>query len=104
MAYDDTPLYQQNKDAQKAQVVRGGLSYLYPTATHPSPIYSWYWREYDKRSKGQQNEIDENEIKAAAKGVKNKWHARYWSDPKKFQPIIENRSYDWNEIINYCVK
>ena len=77
---------------------------MYPSADYPSPTLSWYIREDAKREKGLQNEIDEAEIRAAAKGVKNKWHKRYWDNPEKFWPVINFDPYDWNEIIGYYVK
>lgn len=78
--------------------------YMYPTADYPSPTLSWHLRESEKRSKGLDNELDHADIRAAARGVKNKWYERYQSDPKRFQGIVQGKSYDWNEIVNYCVK
>ena len=67
------------------------------TASH---LYLWYHEENAKRRKGLQNEIDINEIKAAAKGVKNVWYERVKNNHQLYVPVIENRSFDWEAAKN----
>ena len=69
-----------------------------PSGT-PSEIYSWFFREDAKRQKGLKNEIDIAEIKAAAKGVRNRWYKRYHFMPEKFKPVLEGKEYNWSEIM-----
>lgn len=47
-----------------------------------SYLKGWWFREDAKRQKGELNEIDANEIKAASTGVKNKWLLTAKEDPK----------------------
>lgn len=94
--YDDTPLYEINKYApiQAKENAQSDLGYVQApkhkwwngktssAAYAPSPLYSWYHTEDAKRSKGELNEIDMNEINAATKGAKNIW----------LKAVIDNKS------------
>jgi hypothetical protein len=53
----------------------------------PSQLHLWYEQENIKRSQGLLNEIDVNEIKAAQKGVKNKWFSKVITHPQLFSDV-----------------
>ena len=72
MAYDDRPMYEINNQAtprKKAEPKRGCKS-----ASTPSPVYCWLEEENKKKREGKFNEIDKNEMQAALRGARNKWH------------------------------
>ncbi len=103
--YDDTPFYIKNAQPKsEGQSIhtshRHGTSVKSDCSeTKPSHLQLWYEQENRKRRAGLKNEIDINEIRAAAKGVRNKWTDRVAKHPKVFQPVIEGTYYDWQEIM-----
>lgn len=70
------------------------------TCHTPSPLYIWYQEENAKRTKGERNEIDENEIIQAAKGVRNRWYERVTKNPNLYIPVLENKCCDWEAMKN----
>ena len=92
----EKPKMETRQRAQWANEIKLGVRSAY----QPSPIYIWYHEENAKRMKGEQNEIDINEIVAAASGVKNRWHDRVKKNPALYVPVIEGRDYDWQAIVS----
>lgn len=64
----------------------------------PSPILCWWEQESKKRAQGLENEIDINEMKAALKGVKNKWFSRVKAHRNIFEAYTEGKGHSWDEI------
>jgi hypothetical protein len=60
------------------------------SASLPSPLYLWHMRESALRAKGEFNEIDFAEIKAALRGTINKWSKRVNKEIKFFKDFVEH--------------
>jgi hypothetical protein len=115
MVWDDTPMYERNTEQKRVDVyvkaensgtVKRSVPWAYevlgksrgiPTGA-PSPLYSWWQREDEKRKRGVDNEIDRADIIQASKGVKNTWTDRYKANPAKFSSII-NPHMDKNPVV-----
>ena len=69
------------------------------SSPHPSELFSWYHREDAKRRQKIQNEIDLNDIRAAAKGVFNKWHKAVIKFPEVFESFLTDKPFDWNKML-----
>lgn len=65
-----------------------------------SNLRKWWEDNSFLRSQGLENEIDLNEIKSAARGVKNKWFSRVVKYPDVFRAAINGNSCDWEAIKN----
>lgn len=70
----------------------------------PSPLLGWYHTENAKRQKGLENEIDIADIKAALKGVRNKWFGVVQKFEKEIDEMIcgiKKNGIDWQKIMEY---
>lgn len=74
-----------------------------PRQATESPNKMWYMQENHKRKLRLENEIDINDIKAAAKGVINRWSAAVNKNPIIFRPVLENKPFDWKVVIAYLI-
>lgn len=110
MAYDDRPLYSRGEMANPTVKSDSNQAAVKPSPTYwggnlaksaamPSPLAIWYQQQSLRRAKGEANEIDEAEIRAAAKGVKNKWTITVSKSPELFKQLLENKEYDWSAIL-----
>ena len=124
MAWDDTPLYERNAEPKRVDVhlkaensgtVKRSVPWSYevlgksrgiPTGA-PSPLYSWWQREDEKRRRGVDNEIDRADIVQASKGIKNGWFDRYKANPGKFASIVNPFKNDkpivWAQIMQFDI-
>ena len=64
----------------------------------PSALHSWWHTEKAKKDRGLENEIDINEIKAALRGVINRWHGCIKSNPDLFKGFETNSEYNWEQL------
>ncbi len=103
--YDDKPLYEKygkiktNSWIEEAPKVADFDRYApRPNGASVSQIQLWWEREYRKREAGLENEIDMNEIRAAMRGVKNKWFSIVSKHPEKFAED-KVKKINWNEVI-----
>ncbi|MDE2024892.1 MAG: hypothetical protein KGJ07_00185 [Patescibacteria group bacterium] len=69
-----------------------------------SPLAIWWHNQSDLRAQGLINEIDLNEIIAAARGVRNKWFVALNANLAAFKAILEPKeekldSAKWNELL-----
>ncbi len=101
--YDDKPLYARyektNNSTGHAPMIKDFDRYaLRPNGATVSPVQSWYVEENKKREQGIENEIDLNEMRAAIRGVKNKWFLAVKNNPNMF---VEDKvkKINWQEVI-----
>lgn len=101
--YDDKPLYQKYSSVNKpvynqANVVWMGTYQPKESMPTPSATMTWYLEEDRKRDAKIENEIDLNQIKAAIKGVKNRWFHVVKKHPEMF---LEDKvkKIKWDEVI-----
>ena len=93
--YDDTPYYARSQSSTTELIKPtpqfwNGLparSFQNP----PSQLLVWLETENRKRERGEENEIDIAEIKAAMKGSKNRWYEAYHRNPIIFRDFIEKK-------------
>jgi len=65
-----------------------------------SPLKLWWDCEVEKKRRGEINEIDQNEIKAAFMGVINIWYHVMKKHPEHFIPLnIQKGIWNWDIII-----
>ena len=72
-----------------------------PRDSHASPILRWHYVEDKKRKKGEMNEIDMADIKAALKGVKNSWFDCVEKDKKKINDLLFEKPINWKAIMEF---
>ena len=105
MTYDPRPLYEQNTiqpspaiDQKPKPKMWAGIN---RATTHSiSPLIAWALEEKRKQKAGLENDHDIAEIKAAAKGVKNRWyHAVNIKHPAEFKKLLEIKKFDWQKLI-----
>lgn len=98
MKYDDRPLWEQNKNQEEEKINKSQSQFwkggTYSTAKLPSDLMIWWEQHAQLRRQGLFNEIDEADIRAAQKGVLNKWHSRVKANPEIFDDIKGN----WSKI------
>lgn len=110
MTYDDRPLWEQQKEANKTASEQFAKPKMHKSAHAPSPLLGWHLQESAKRKEGKYNEIDGNELKAALKGVKNRWFSLAQNHKKLCEEFFsklegKNKNYDrakqiWLELNN----
>lgn len=105
--YDDKPLYDKsNPQTETGYTDRPKVPWAHDVihkakthiSAHPSPLMVWQQKESRKSRLGLMNEIDINEIKAAAGGVKNKWYDRVMKNIDIVNPMITFQKFDWQKL------
>lgn len=86
MKWSDEPLYKRNQKTVNQKEFWDGK--LGDTAPNPSPLRMWWIVESEKRSKGELNEIDLAQIKAAHNEFKNNWSIIVCKNPKLVQQVV----------------
>lgn len=103
--YDDTPYYERDKPREDLGYTKPDNAKIFPkhrlskSANAPSPLLIWHMEESKKRASGLMNEIDINEIKAAAKGVKNNWFKIFEENKPIFESMVDKNEFDWNKLM-----
>ncbi len=65
----------------------------------PSSLLYWMDTETAKKRRGEDNEIDIADIRAAFKGVRNGWSEAIKKNSEVFKPVSERKLYDWEKIM-----
>jgi hypothetical protein len=107
MTYDDRPLYEQNKMEAQAMSKPESIKPRLPWAddviskiknsrySPPSPIYTWFLAQKARQSRGEENELDMNRIKAALEGVRNEWYKPVQKNPDIFKLVADGKPHNW---------
>lgn len=98
MAFDDRPMYEINGSTITPIKPKWGAR-AHETALYPSQLYLWFHEEQGKQRRGLRNELDDNQIAAAIRGVKNKWFNVVQKEVKVFEDYISFKKFElWDDI------
>lgn len=101
MKWSDKPLYEKNmtsepQEAPQEYWERTTFKGFARKAASPAPLVLWYLEEDRKRANAEPNEHDYYNIRAALKGVRNRWYDFAQRHPEFMD--IPLKKMDWNLI------